>query len=216
MKSNIILKKGRYWNQRKQRIFWKKAINNWAKALEDYAENIFSTRDKSQGYYFDERANLGFLFLALHKAKAKALLQEFETIRIKKGKRKKSWGRCDLYAKIGSHDYYFEAKQIWPYTANSLETEYNASIKEAKTQLKSIAEARGTKTKKIIAVFIVLDLSQKEYDSKKKEGFKSFLTEIEKIYDKNENVLIAKFFPDKAAEWDHRFYPGIFLVLNKI
>jgi hypothetical protein len=82
-------------------------FDNWFQILKRYLDEL--DHEDCQWWY-NERATLSSLAAAIWKADGIAL-EEYCT---KKGKKSETWtGRCDLYFKLGRHNFACEAKQIW-------------------------------------------------------------------------------------------------------
>jgi hypothetical protein len=205
--------------------FWEKVIQRWAKLLEDYS-SIMSTPDEpDQGYWDNERSNLGFLVLALHEAGAKPILQEFSTERAYK--QGNFWGRCDLYARYEEEDYYFEAKKAdFPIEGeiintsglkHDLEQSLSFHLGHAKSQLQKIKETKEIKCRRLAVLFVVTYQSPNKWEENKK-AISQYSTLLSDLYQGKDNFLVAQFIPstEQVPEAEKYHYPGVFMIVENL
>jgi hypothetical protein len=218
MTSSVLLKTGVFF---KKANIWSKILDSWASSLGDYEKALWCD-EQEQGFYYNERANLGFFVLALHKSKIKAILQEFAAPRIfGQNHKTKFQGRCDLYSFISNDDCYFESKQFWPsITRNIHEISFfnnlDSCLKEAEYQLNTLEQAKRGCVK-IAIVFITPYQSGPAWQKNKNAIIK--LGEILKKHFQNEsNIIIGKYIPikSKVPDWKKYRYPGVYMLLKLI
>ena len=83
-------------------------LEQWFEVLKRYLDSFKKQRDRQ--WWYNERATLSSLAAAVWIADGIAL----EEYRTKKGKKSEKWaGRCDLFFRLGTHDFACEAKQVW-------------------------------------------------------------------------------------------------------
>jgi len=204
MAQNLILIKGIFDCTK-----WKTIVTNWAKSLKQYEDALFA-KEKYQGYTEGERGNLGFFVLGLRDSGIEIILQEFSTKRL--SKQGNFWGRPDLFAIIDGKEYYFEAKYV-PFPIDFENESLIYHIAQAKSQLDTIEEARGSNSVAMIQI-VPYQLEKKWKENPK--AINQFRTALCTACSDMRDVLIAQYLSEKTTIEDNYVYPGIFLLLKKI
>lgn len=199
-----------------RKTFWRKVIKNFESHFDHYEKILYKPKSKkpddlSQGYYYNERATLGFFALALFNAGADIILQEFTTERGKR--RRASSGRCDLLAIFNKKAYYFEVKQCWPSI-----TKDNFSLKElddcrdeARKQLRTLKEARRSHN---IAVLFIVPYQTKDSYNDYKNRINQLWKRMKISFSKDSSLLFLYLPKRGPGRWDGYCYPGVILLLE--
>ena len=108
-------------------------LYNWRRALHEYEMVAASAADL--GYWYNERANVGFLAAAVWKmGRGNVALEEYTVQRDKKR------GRCDLWVSFERFEIVIEAKVMWPKSTRSLGARINKRLERAEKQIEKLED----------------------------------------------------------------------------
>ena len=189
-------------------------VRRWANVTECYVN-----KTGYAGYYFNERANIGFLAAGAWLSGALALEEYSDTkhhLPKKSGAQlgtEKKNGRVDLYIARGKNSATIEAKALWsapPKTGFPRKLE--SAINDAKKD-------RGAR-QKLACVFYVPSFST---ENKSMVDDEIIQNEVARISEEKTIDLLAWCFPRKARElrggglvWSKFYYPGVILALKAV